>query len=105
MTEARRPAGDAAPATVDTDWESDRKAWNLPQRPIARLPERITELGRDDLRLARETRDERISLLFRGWPSLNEVEMKEVRLLSDERQRLARHVGRLHARRAKTAIG
>jgi hypothetical protein len=34
-----------------------------------------------------------MSILFRRWPSLDKVELKELRKLSDERQRLARHAG------------
>ena len=34
-----------------------------------------------------------MSDLFRDWSSLGKVEMSELRKLSDERQRLARHVG------------
>ena len=59
----------------------------------------------DDFELgeARLDRDERMSLLFRSWPSLSKIELRELRRLSDERQRLARHVGTirsLHALRA-----
>ena len=58
----------------------------------------------DDIELgkARRDRDERMSLLFRGWPLLSDIELRELRKLNDERQRLAKHVGilrRLHALR------
>jgi hypothetical protein len=44
-----------------------------------------------------------MSILFRDWPGVSETEMRELRKLSNERQRLARHVGSarsLHALRA-----
>ena len=44
-----------------------------------------------------------MSLLFRSWPSLSDIELRELRKLNDERQRLAKHVGilrGLHALRA-----
>lgn len=70
---------------------------------IENLPANLSALDHEELRKARESRDERMSILFRGWPSLNKIEMRELRKLSDERQRLARHVGilrRLHLLRA-----
>ena len=70
---------------------------------IADLPQNLTRLDDNELRDARRDRDERMSLLFRRWPSLSKVELRELRKLNDERQRLARHVGilrRLHALRA-----
>lgn len=54
-----------------------------------------TELGK-----ARHDRDERMSLLFHCWPSLSDIEVRELRKLNDERQRLARHVGILRRLRA-----
>jgi hypothetical protein len=67
------------------------------------LPQNLTLLDHNALRAARHDRDERMSLLFRSWPSLSKIELRELRKLSDERQRLARHVGilrRLQALRA-----
>jgi hypothetical protein len=37
-----------------------------------------------------------MTILFRGWSSLTKAEMRELRNLSDERVRLARHVGIVH---------
>jgi hypothetical protein len=65
---------------------------------IEKLPENVSALDREDLRRARETRDDRLSILFRRWPSLTKIEMKEIRRLNDERQRLARYVGMLRQR-------
>jgi hypothetical protein len=73
---------------------------------IGNLPTNLSALDREQLREARASRDERMSFLFRGWPSLSTIEMRELRKLSDERQRLAKHVGilrRLHLLRARPA--
>ena len=70
---------------------------------IENLPRNLLQLDGDELRVARRQRDERMSHLFRSWPALDKVELRELRRLSDERQRLARHVGalrHLHALRA-----
>jgi len=64
---------------------------------IANLPKSLLLLDHNELRDARHDRDERMSLLFRSWPSLTKVELRELRKLSDERQRLARHVGTLRS--------
>ena len=74
---------------------------------IANLPKSLSKLGTLELRDARYERDERMSLLFRSWPSLSKLEMRELRKLSDERQRLAKHVGilrGLHALRASDTL-
>jgi hypothetical protein len=66
------------------------------------LPGNLLLLDENELRNATHDRDERMSLLFRSWPSLSKLELRELRKLSDERQRLARHRGilrRLHALR------
>jgi len=57
------------------------------------LPRNLSALDGDQLRAAGDARDARMSILFRSWPSLNKTELREIRQLSDERQRLARHVG------------
>ncbi|MGH3109352.1 MAG: hypothetical protein ACRDQT_00360 [Gaiellaceae bacterium] len=67
---------------------------------IENLPRNLLLLDHNELRDARRDRDERMSLLFRSWPSLTKVELRELRKLSDERQRLARHVGTLRSLRA-----
>jgi hypothetical protein len=71
---------------------------------IEDLPTNLSTLDSDQLEQAKLDRDERMSILFRGWPSVNDIEMRELRKLSNERQRLARHVGSvrtLHALRAR----
>jgi hypothetical protein len=70
---------------------------------IENLPGNLLLLDENALRNATLDRDERMSLLFRSWPSLSKVELRELRRLSNERQRLARHNGilrRLHALKA-----
>jgi hypothetical protein len=70
---------------------------------IENLPKNLSLLDHNELRDARHARDERMSLLFRSWPSLSKIELRELRKLNDERQRLARYAGirrRLHALRA-----
>jgi len=64
---------------------------------IESLPKNLSSLDHDQLRDARQDRDERMALLFQGWPSLSKTELAELRRLSDERQRLARHVGTLRS--------
>jgi hypothetical protein len=58
---------------------------------IKDLPENLTTLDRDQLRVATDCRDARMTTLFHGWSSLSNTEMRELRLLSNERVRLARH--------------
>jgi len=67
------------------------------------LPKHLSTLSPRELELAKSRRDERMSVLFRAWPDLSEVEMRELKKLSDERQRLASHgriIRALHALRA-----
>jgi hypothetical protein len=60
---------------------------------IGNLPRNLSVLDDLELGRARRDRDERMSLLFRSWPSLSDIELRELRKLNDERQRLARHIG------------
>ena len=66
-------------------------------------PQNLLLLDDGELRAARHDRDERMSVLFRGWPMLSNLELRELKRLSDERQRLARHVGILRRLRALRA--
>jgi hypothetical protein len=68
---------------------------------IEGLPRNLSTLDREQLRDASAARDERMSVLFLGWPWLSKDQMREARKLNDDRQRLARHVG--SRRRAQTA--
>jgi hypothetical protein len=67
------------------------------QQVIENLPQRLSLLDHNELRDARQDRDERMSHLFHSWPSLSKTELAELRRLSDERQRLARHGGTLRS--------
>jgi len=58
---------------------------------IKDLPANLSTLDPDQLEQAKRERDERMSILFRGWPAVDDSEMRELRKLSNERQRLARH--------------
>jgi hypothetical protein len=96
-----------APETANArERERDRKAWNLPRAPgdvgdetgVHALPENLHELDRDRLREESDARDARLSVLFRRWPGLSRIEMREIRRLNDDRQRLARSIGRLRSR-------
>ena len=96
-----------APETANArEWELDRKAWNLPRAPrdaedetgSEALPENLRELDRGQLREESDARDARLSVLFRRWPSLSRIELREIRRLNDERQRLARSIGGLRDR-------
>jgi hypothetical protein len=60
---------------------------------IETLPKDLSALNQEGLRHARSTRDERLSVLFRRWPSLSKVERKEIRRLHNERLRLAKYLG------------
>lgn len=119
------------PAASTREWERDREAWNLPRRPgeisapttstpgnevaaeghtaashgVASLPDNVWMLDRDQLREASDSRDERLSILFRRWPSLTKIETKEISQLYEERQRLARCIGVLRNGRHAEAGG
>jgi hypothetical protein len=67
---------------------------------IENLPRNLLLLDDGELLDVRRARDERMSFLFRSWQSLSTIEVRELRSLNDERQRLARHVGILRHRRA-----
>jgi hypothetical protein len=64
------------------------------------LPRNLTSLDHEQLLQAKQCRDERMTHLFRDWPALSKAEMQELRKLSDERQRLARHAGHIRHLRA-----
>ena len=70
---------------------------------IENLPRNLAALDQEQIGAARQARDERMSVLFGDWPSLSRLEMRELRKLSDERQRLARHLGTLRALRTLAA--
>ena len=62
------------------------------------LPEDLSDLDANAVRKARDRRDDRLTFLFRRWPNLPRRELREIRRVSDERQRLARYLGKLRKR-------
>jgi len=60
---------------------------------IETLPKDLSALNQEGLGQARSARDERLSVLFRRWPSLSKIERKEIRRLHNERLRLAKYIG------------
>ena len=65
---------------------------------IQQLPEDLSELDPRALEGATDSRDKRLSPLFRRWPSLSRVERSELKRLYNERLRLARHLGKRNRR-------
>lgn len=63
----------------------------------------LAEMGREELLRRRKRSDDRVTSLFRRWPALNDVELKELRYEYAERQRLARNLGRLRRLRRRRA--
>jgi hypothetical protein len=61
---------------------------------VQQLPEDLSELDARALERAANSRDSRLSPLFRRWPSLSGAERSELKRLYNERLRLARHLGR-----------
>ena len=61
---------------------------------VEQLPEDLSQLDTGALERATNARDNRLSPLFRRWPSLSRLEMSELKRLYNERVRLARYVGR-----------
>jgi len=61
---------------------------------IQQLPEDLSELDLQALDRATNSRERRLSPLFRRWPSLSGGERSELKRLYNERLRLARHLGR-----------
>ena len=63
------------------------------------LPDDLAAMGEADLSEQRVLRDDKLATLFRRWPALNRLELRQLRTMYAERLRMARHVGRLRARR------
>jgi hypothetical protein len=68
---------------------------------MRRLPEDLSELEQPEVAKACDERDRRLTILFRRWPKLSKPEMRELKRLYDERQRLARYVGFLRGAAAR----
>jgi hypothetical protein len=61
---------------------------------VDQLPEDLSQLKPDALERAANLRDKRLSPLFRRWPSLNRIELSELKRLYTERLRLATYLGK-----------
>ncbi len=60
---------------------------------VQQLPEDLSEVDRATLERATAVRDDRLSPLFRRWPSLSRTELSELKRLYNERLRLAKFLG------------
>lgn len=67
---------------------------------IEGLPKNLSDLDHEQIQEARQCRDERMTRLFGDWPALSDADMRELRTLSFERLRLAKHVGHIRHLRA-----
>jgi|RhiMetdeSRZDD1v2_1073273.scaffolds.fasta_scaffold769390_3 hypothetical protein len=67
------------------------------------LPDDLAAMDEAELSKQRALRDDRLAPLFQRWPSLNRLELRQLRTLYAERLRIARYVGRMRARRASKA--
>lgn len=65
---------------------------------VDQLPEDLSQLKPAALERAANLRDKRLSPLFRRWPSLNRLELSELKRLYTERLRLAKHLGKRRRR-------
>ena len=66
------------------------------------LPEDLAAMGAAELSEQRAIRDDKLATLFRRWPALSRLELRQLREMYAERLRIARYVGRLRARRTST---
>ena len=63
------------------------------------LPDNLATMGAAELSEERAIRDDKLATLFRRWPALSRLELRQLRQMYAERLRIARYVGRLRARR------
>lgn len=61
---------------------------------VEKLPENLSTLTPENLQEAVETRDKRMSPLFRRWPALSRLETAELKRLYRERLRVAKYLGK-----------
>jgi hypothetical protein len=64
---------------------------------VEQLPEDLSDLDSRALEQATDVRDQRLSPLFRRWPSLSGLELSELKRLYSERLRLARYLRKTRA--------
>ena len=63
------------------------------------LPDDLAAMESDELATQRAIRDERLTRLFRRWPALSRLEVRELKTIYGERLRIAKHLGRFRAGR------
>lgn len=68
-----------------------------------RLPEDLSVLSAEELRREGAARDRILTPLFRRWPALSEHEHGRLKAVYEERQRVARYLGRVRRRRQSAA--
>ena len=62
------------------------------------LPEDLAAMPEDDLVEQRALRDDLLAPLFRRWPRLTHIELRQLKAMYAERLRIAHQVGRLRRR-------
>jgi len=65
---------------------------------VKEVPDDLAAMHVDELAKQRAVRDEQLVPLFRRWPALSRIEMRELRRLYGERLRIARYFGKLRRR-------
>jgi hypothetical protein len=66
------------------------------------LPDDLAAMETTELAQQGALRDERLAPLFRRWPALSRVELRQLRVLYAERVRIARYLGRFRHRRSSS---
>jgi hypothetical protein len=64
------------------------------------LPDDLAAMRPTELSEQRALRDDLLATLFRRWPALDRLELRQLRTLYAERLRIARYVGSLRSRAA-----
>ena len=57
------------------------------------LPDDLALMGTAELSEQRALRDDKLAPLFRRWPALNRLELRQLRAMYTERLRIARNLG------------
>ena len=65
------------------------------------LPDDLAAMGAAELSEQRAIRDDRLATLFRRWPALDRLELRQLREMYGERLRIARYRGQLRAHRTR----
>ena len=66
------------------------------------LPDDLAAMPVTELSQQRAVRDAKIAPLFRRWPALSRFELRQLRRLYAERLRIAKYLGSLRGRRARS---